>query len=86
MISAIDTIMEPVSKYIDFHIKPLTQLNSNFILVTMDVEALYANIDHSDRLFALKHYLQKRPDRQNPPSDFIVKLTRWTLDNNFFLF
>ena len=107
IISGVDTITEPTSKYIDFHIKPLTQAlpaylqdtthvlkklgelssnyNPNYILVTMDVEALYTNIDHSEGLCALEHYLQNRIDL-SPPTDFLVELTRWTLNNNFFLF
>lgn len=50
-------------------LKKLGELNHDpsFILVTMDVEALYTNIDHSDGLFALQHYLQQ--DLARTPND-----------------
>ncbi len=56
------------------------------LLVTMDVEALYTNIDHMEGLDALSHYLEKRHPEQMPPSVFILQLAEWTLHNNVFLF
>lgn len=107
VISGNDTLMEPISKYVDFFIKPLLPSlpayiqdttdvlcqirDHNFIgpdalLVTMDVEALYTNIDHDQGLAALRHFLDRRPLPHSPPTDFLVKLTDWTLNNNIFLF
>lgn len=51
----------------------------------MDVESLYMNIDHKEGLEVLEHFLQKRLDTLTPPTDFIVNLTQWIL-NNIFLF
>ena len=55
-------------------------------LVTMDVEALYTNIDHEEGLNALSHYLNTRPASSTPPTEFLLTLTKWTLENNVFLF
>ncbi len=44
------------------------QYISNSYLVTMDVEALYTNIDHGEGLEALHHFLQQRPDIETPPT------------------
>lgn len=105
IINGIDSITEPASKYIDFHIKSLTEpldaylqdtshvirilgemnYSSDYILATIDVESLYTHTDHTEGLQALHYYLQKRSVCQ-PPTDFIVNLTRWTLNNNIFLF
>ena len=49
-------------------------------MVTLDVEALYTNIDHSDGLRAINHYLSDREGLM-PPTDFIVELTEWVLRN-----
>ncbi len=54
------------------------------IMATMDVESLYSNIVHEEGLEALRHYLGSRPDDLMPSSDFIMRLTGWTLKNNVF--
>ncbi len=64
----------------------LLELILTSLLVTMDVEALYTNIDHMEGLDALSHYLEKRHPEQMPPSVFILQLAEWTLHNNVFLF
>lgn len=109
VISGNETLMEPISKYVDYFIKPLLPtlpayiqdttdvlckidehkfIGPESLLVTMDVEALYTNIEHTQGLDALRHFLDKRPLPSNsfPPTDFLVKLTEWTLYNNVFLF
>ena len=107
VISGNETLLEPISKYVDFFIKPLLPslpayiqdttdvlcqirdhsfIGPDALLATMDVEALYTNIAHDQGLAALKHFLDKRPSPQSPPTDFLVKLTDWTLNNNIFLF
>lgn len=35
---------------------------------------------------ALRHYSQSRPAHENPPTDFILKLTEQTLKHNVFAF
>ena len=107
VISGNETLTEPISKYVDFFIKPLLPtlpafiqdttdvlckieednfIGSDSLLVTMDVEALYTNIDHTQGLEAMSHFLNQRPQPQSPPTDFLVQLTEWTLNNNVFLF
>lgn len=54
-------------------------------LVTMDVESLYTNIDHTEGLRAVNHYLSER-EEMTPPSSFLTELTSWVLHNNVFLF
>ncbi len=54
--------------------------------VTMDVESLYTNTDHNEGLEALKLHLNKRPVEDMPPSDFIVSLTKWTINSYVFMF
>lgn len=56
------------------------------LLVTMDIEALYTNIPHKDGLEAMSFYLQQRPIDSMPPTELIVSLTKWSLENNIFLF
>lgn len=56
------------------------------IMATMDVESLYSNIVHEEGLEALRYYLGNRREDQMPPTDFIIQLTEWTLNNNIFLF
>ena len=55
-------------------------------LVMMDVDALYSNIDHSEGIKALRHYLQSREKGLMPPKNFFLQLTQWTLHNNVFYF
>lgn len=55
-------------------------------LVTMDVEALYTNINHKQGPHGLPHYLNRCPAGSIPPTDFKLRLTEWTLKNNIFPF
>lgn len=107
VISGNESLTEPISKYVDFFIKPLLPtlpayiqdttevlskikennfVGSNVLLVTMDVEALYTNIEHEQGLSALRHFLDKRPYPHEPPTGFLADLTDFTLNNNVFLF
>lgn len=61
-------------------------IGPNAILAVMDVAALYTSIDHGQGLSALRYYLDKRPHPHEPPTDFLIDLTEWTLNNNVFLF
>lgn len=87
MISGIESLTEPVSKYIDYFVQPcvsslpayvqdttdvLQKVGSEVFLVTMDVEALYTNIEHQQGLQALAHFLRVRPSSEMPPNDFLV--------------
>lgn len=101
MISGNESLTEPVSKYIDYFVKPcvsslsayvqdttdvlkikeLQKVGSEVFLVTMDVEALYTNIEHQQGLQALAHFLRVRPSSEMPPNDFLLSMTEWTLSN-----
>ncbi len=41
------------------------------LLVTMDVESLYTNIDHVEGLEAVEHFLSDRSPESVPPTTFI---------------
>ncbi len=56
------------------------------LLVTMDVESLYTNIDHVEGLEAVEHFLSDRSPESVPPTTIILQLMEWTLKNNVFLF
>lgn len=107
VISGNESLTEPVSKYIDYFIKPflpslpayiqdttdvlnkikeLQNIGPESFLVTMDVEALYTNIEHQQGLEALTYFLKLRPASEMPPTDFLLSLTEWTLTNNIFIF
>ena len=66
-------------------------INSNTILCTMDVSALYTNIPHTDGTDACRHYLDTRPDRTTPTSflctliQLILSLNNFVFNNNNFL-
>lgn len=64
----------------------LQDIGSESFLVTMDVEALYTNIDHQQGLAALRHFLSGRSEHEMPPTDFLLSLIEWTLTNNIFVF
>jgi len=65
--------------------KELQNIGSETFLVTIDVEALYTDIDHQQGLAALRHFLRGRPEHEMPPTDFLLSLTERTLTNNIFL-
>lgn len=91
----IDFHIKPLAQQLPSYIQDTTHVlkilnemtvSDDSYLVTMDVESLYTNIAHGDGLKALNHFLSNRPTDCSPPSDFLIKLTEWTLKNNIFLF
>lgn len=52
----------------------------------MDVESLYTNISHCDGLKAYNIILSLDHEESTTPTDFIVQLTKYTLNSNVFLF
>lgn len=54
-------------------------------MVTMDVTFLYSNIKQEECFEAVNHFLQSRTN-DNPPNEFILMLTEWTLNNSVFVF
>lgn len=62
-----------------------TSFDQNALLVTMDVNALYTNIDHDDGIAAIEHALQNNP-KQGRPDDDIIQLLDISLRKNDFGF
>lgn len=89
VISGNESLTEPVSKYIDYSIKRFLTLLPAFVQdttdvlnkveelqnITVDVEALYTNIDHQQGPEALTHFLSLQPANGMPPTDILVSLT-----------
>ena len=65
------------------HIQDMTDLPDNLMLVTVDVSALYTNINSNDAMAAVRKALDKRKD-QTVPTDFIVRLLELVLKWNIF--
>ena len=63
----------------------LTDIPDDSILCTVDVSALYTNINREDGVEAVKKILETRSDK-TIPSDFIVKLLDLVLKYNIFEF
>lgn len=91
----VDSFIKPIVCKLPSFIQDTTQVLNNIrklkmtessILVTMDVESLYTNIDHLDGLEALTYYLDVRSTADRTPACFIVQLAEWTLNSKIFLF
>ena len=67
------------------HIDALDNIPEGSILCTVDVSALYTNINMEDAMAAVKRALDTRED-QTVPTDFIVKLLEMVLKWNIFTF
>lgn len=65
-------------------IKDIGSVDPVSLLVVMDVEALYTNINHDEGLRALRHYLTSGMMDESPPAVFILTLTEWILKHNVF--
>jgi hypothetical protein len=61
------------------------KLEKNAILVTMDVKALFTNIQHNEGLKSLSEALEQRENIE-VPSAYIVRLMEILLKHNIFLF
>ena len=67
------------------HIQALVDLPDNVMLVTVDVSALYTNINTTDAIEAVRKALDSRED-QTVPTDYIVRLLEMVLKWNIFDF
>ena len=61
------------------------KINENSLIVTMDVESMYTNIDHDSGLAAVKKAFQNNPDPRRPDQE-ILDLLELSLKNNDFQF
>ena len=91
----VDHYIQPLAKAVKSYIRDTTDLLNKMkllgtipegaILVTMDVKALYSNIDHNEGLTALEDSLNRRPI-QEPATNVITTLMRLILTLNCFNF
>lgn len=59
------------------------EISSEFLLITMDIESMYTNIEHDKGLEAIKEAFQEFP---SPKKDYIIKLLELSLKRNDFEF
>ena len=90
----IDSFLQPLASSHDSYIKDtyhfiniLKQLkvNENSLIVTLDVESMYTNIDHESGLKAVKQAFKDNPDPCRP-DEHILELLEISLKNNDFVF
>ena len=90
----IDHYLQPISKLHPSYVKDTPDFISkirkikvpnNALLITLDVDALYTNIDNSNGLKAVQHMFQKYPDPFRPEQE-ILELLKLSLENNDFIF
>ncbi|XP_070546342.1 uncharacterized protein [Ptychodera flava] len=87
----VDTILKPFAtstpSYIqdttDFlcKIQPIKNLPQNTLLVTLDVEALYTNIPHTDGLAAIRNVI---PNEET--AEYTYQLAKFVVTHNYFEF
>lgn len=65
------------------HLKQV-QMQDNLCLLTLDVTALYSNIDHNLGINCVEHYLESDPEITEKQKVFITTGLRLILENNFF--
>ena len=63
----------------------LDNIPEDAILVTVDVSALYTNLNKVDSIEAVRKVLETRQDK-SIPTDFIIKLLDLVLRHNIFLY
>jgi hypothetical protein len=61
------------------------QVDTNALLITMDVESLYTNIDNKDGIRAVEEIFKLHPDPLRPDRE-ILELLETLLTNNDFVF
>ncbi|XP_056380387.1 uncharacterized protein LOC130275860 [Hyla sarda] len=62
------------------------QLDSDMLLASIDVEALYSSIRHVDGLRAVSYYLQTRGIHFRTHSEYVIQLLEFLLTHNYFIF
>ena len=67
-------------------VKEIGKVPKDSILVTMDVKALYTNIDHNEGLEAMHKALLRNNRRQKPSANALTLLMRLVLILNNFMF
>lgn len=90
----IDHFLQPLASKHDSYLKDTSdflnklkqiKVNENSLIVTMDVESMYTNIDHESGLAAVKKAFEDNPDPCRP-DQHILDLLELSLKNNDFHF
>ena len=90
----IDHFLQPIAAKHDSYLKDTSdflnklkqvKINENSLIVTMDVESMYTNIDHESGLAAVKKAFENNPDPRRPDQE-ILDLLELSLKNNDFEF
>ena len=90
----IDHFLAPLAKSHDSYIKDTpdflhklskVKTDPNSLLISLDIESLYTNIDNKDGIQAVKDLFRSNPD-PNRPDDHILELLQLSLENNDFMF
>ncbi|XP_053548919.1 cilia- and flagella-associated protein 46-like [Bombina bombina] len=62
------------------------KIDSDTLLLTLDVESLYSSIPHKVGLSAAKHFLMLRGEEYSNNTTLVLKLIEFVLTNNIFMF
>jgi len=90
----IDHFLQPLASKHDSYLKDTSdflnklkqaKINENSLIVTMDVESMYTNIDHESGLAAVKKAFEENIDPRRP-DQHILDLLELSLKNNDFQF
>ena len=90
----IDHFLQPIASKHESYLKDTSdflnklkqvKINESSLIVTMDVESMYTNIDHESGLAAVKKAFQNHPDPCRPDQE-ILDLLELSLKNNDFQF
>ena len=90
----IDHFLQPIASKHESYLKDTSdflnklnqvKINENSLIVTMDVESMYTNIDHESGLTAVKKAFENNPDPYRPDQE-ILDLLELSLKNNDFQF
>ena len=90
----IDHFLQPLASKHDSYLKDTSdflnklkqvKINENSLIVTMDVESMYTNIDHESGLAAVKNAFENNPDPLRP-DQHILDLLELSLKKNDFQF
>ncbi|XP_069599301.1 uncharacterized protein [Ranitomeya imitator] len=93
--SYLDYFLQPLVKTLDSHVRDSSHLielfqpllvPDNVILVTLDVEALYTNIEHKQGMITTSYFLEKHSTGDRGHDAFILELLRFVLEKNYFIF
>ena len=97
-----DSILQPLLRKISCYLKDITHFHSNLslhidtlapgsILISMDVDSLYTNIPHADRVAACRNFLNEHNIQSDIATDisilidFILRHNTFTFNDKYYL-